>query len=607
MLVFPPIRWRIKRFLIQKVENLLPCRRLVKEPNEERSQSLYDSGTEQASPEAGGRIYRARLGGSGRGDRDRGLRRLGERRGTINLVAYSTPQQAYEDKLEPAFKDTSAGDGVDFSNSFGASGDQSRAVESGQPADVVMFSLEPDMTRLVDAGIVGSDWSQNQYKGIVTNSVVTLMVRPGNPKNIHSFDDLTRDDVEVIDPNPATSGGARWNIMAIYGSQINQGKSEAQAQDFVKQVIANTSVQDDSARDSLNTFSSGKGDVLVGYENEAIQAQQEGIDLDYVTPDSTILIENPIAATKDAPSGPEVPRFPLHRPGAAGFRGRGLSTGREVGIRQERRQVPGPVRPLHDRRLRRLVEGLRSVLRGQRLGGQGRGRPREPDQLASERRMASADTAVARPPRAGLRAPLGGAALARGTATLWISLIVLLPLAAVVTRGFEDGLGHFWDSITAPEAQSRDQADADHLADRRRDQRRDGNADRLGAGPRRVPGQAHRQLGDRSALRAADDRGRPDTAGAIRAELASWRPPRLHPGRHRRRAALRDPAIRGAGRPAGADRAGQGDGGGSRLARRSQPQDLPQHHPAQPDSRDRRRLRRWRSRARSASSAPWCC
>jgi sulfate/thiosulfate transport system substrate-binding protein len=219
---------------------------------------------------------------------------------SIDLVAYSTPQQVYEDKLEPDFKKTDDGDGVDFSNSFGSSGDQSRAVEAGQPADVVEFSLEPDMTRVVDAGIVAPDWNQNQYKGIVTDSVVTLMVRPGNPKNIHSFEDLTRDDVEVIDPNPATSGGARWNIMAIYGSQINAGKSEAEAQDFVKQVIANTSVQDDSARDSLNTFQSGKGDVLVGYENEALQAKEEGIDLDYVTPDSTILIENPIAVTKDA-------------------------------------------------------------------------------------------------------------------------------------------------------------------------------------------------------------------------------------------------------------------------------------------------------------------
>jgi sulfate/thiosulfate-binding protein len=221
---------------------------------------------------------------------------------TLNLVAYSTPQQVYEQKLEPGFKSTSDGKDVDFSNSFGSSGDQSRAVEAGQPADVVEFSLEPDMTRLVDAGIVDSNWNQNQFKGIVTHSVVTLMVRPGNPKNIQSFDDLANSDIDVIDPNPATSGGARWNIMAIYGSQIAEGKSPAEAQAFVKQVLANTSVQDSSARDSLNTFSSGKGDVLVGYENEAIQAKQQGIDLEYVTPDSTIQIDNPIAVTKDAAS-----------------------------------------------------------------------------------------------------------------------------------------------------------------------------------------------------------------------------------------------------------------------------------------------------------------
>jgi sulfate transport system substrate-binding protein len=150
--------------------------------------------------------------------------------------------------------------------------------------------------------IVSSDWNQNQYKGIVTDSVVTLMVRPGNPKHITSFDDLARSDVDVIDPNPATSGGARWNIMAIYGSQINEGKSPAQAQAFVKQVLANTSVQDSSARDSLNTFASGKGDVLVGYENDAIQGKKDGVNLDYVIPDRTILIQNPIAVTKDAPS-----------------------------------------------------------------------------------------------------------------------------------------------------------------------------------------------------------------------------------------------------------------------------------------------------------------
>ena len=231
-----------------------------------------------------------------------GVAACGSSGSSLNLVAYSTPQQVYEQSLEPGFKNTSDGKDVDFSNSFGASGDQSRAVESGQPADVVEFSLQPDMQRLVDAGIVSADWDKNQYKGMVTNSVVTLMVRPGNPKHITSFDDLANSDVDVIDPNPATSGGARWNIMAIYGSQIAEGKTPAQAQDFVKQVLANTSVQDSSARDSLNTFSSGKGDVLVGYENDAIQAKKDGIKLDYVTPDSTILIENPIAVTKDAPS-----------------------------------------------------------------------------------------------------------------------------------------------------------------------------------------------------------------------------------------------------------------------------------------------------------------
>jgi sulfate/thiosulfate-binding protein len=236
-----------------------------------------------------------------------GIAACGSSGSSLSVVAYSTPQQVYEQGLEPAFKKTSDGKDVDFSNSFGASGDQSRAVESGQPADVVEFSLQPDMQRLVDAGIVSSDWDQNQYKGIVTNSVVTLMVRPGNPKHITTFDDLAKPDVDVIDPNPATSGGARWNIMAIYGSQIAEGKSPAEAQAFVKQVLANTSVQDDSARDSLNTFSSGKGDVLVGYENDAIQAKKDGIDLEYVTPANTILIENPIAVTKDAP--PEAQKF----------------------------------------------------------------------------------------------------------------------------------------------------------------------------------------------------------------------------------------------------------------------------------------------------------
>jgi sulfate/thiosulfate transport system substrate-binding protein len=220
--------------------------------------------------------------------------------GSIDLVAYSTPQQAFEEGIIPNFQDTSEGSGVEFSTSFAASGEQRRAVEEGQPADFLDLSLEPDMTALVEAGKVADDWDKNQYKGKITDSVVALSVRPGNPEGIEDWDDLVSGDVEIITPNPATSGGAKWNIMAAYGSQIAQGASEQEALDFVAQILENTSVLDDSARDSVQTFASGKGDVLIGYENEAIQAQDEGVDLEYIIPDDTILIENPAAVTTEA-------------------------------------------------------------------------------------------------------------------------------------------------------------------------------------------------------------------------------------------------------------------------------------------------------------------
>jgi sulfate/thiosulfate-binding protein len=220
--------------------------------------------------------------------------------GSVALVAYSTPQQLYEEGVIPAFEDTPDGEGADFSTSFGSSGDQSRAVEAGQEADYVSFSLEPDMDRLVEAEIVAPDWNKGKYNGNVSSSVVVFMVREGNPEGIETWDDLVTGDVEIITPNPATSGGARWNAMAAYGAQINQGKSEQEALDFVAKVYENTSVLDDSARDSLATFQGGKGDVLIGYENEAIQAQEEGVELEYVIPEQTILIENPAAVTVDA-------------------------------------------------------------------------------------------------------------------------------------------------------------------------------------------------------------------------------------------------------------------------------------------------------------------
>ena len=213
----------------------------------------------------------------------------------LSLVAYSTPQVVY-DEVIPGFRSTAAGKGVSFSESFGASGDQSRAVESGLAADVVAFSLEPDMTRLVKAGLVSDDWAANAHKGLVSKSVVSLIVRKGNPKNIHTWDDLLKPGIKVLTPNPFTSGAAKWNIMAAYGAKSDGGKNPQAGLAFLRELITkHVKVQDKSGREALQDFASGNGDVLISYENEAITAQKKGQQVDYVIPDKTILIENPIA------------------------------------------------------------------------------------------------------------------------------------------------------------------------------------------------------------------------------------------------------------------------------------------------------------------------
>ena len=214
--------------------------------------------------------------------------------GKLTLVAYSTPREAYEALIQ-AFQKTDAGKGVTFSQSYGASGDQSRAVQNGLAADVVAFSLEPDMTKLVDAGLVAKDWNADEHKGMITNSVVVFVTRKGNPKNIRTWDDLVKPGVEVIEPNPFTSGGAKWNVMAAYGAQLQAGKSPEQAEAYLLELFRHVPVQDKSAREALQTFIGGKGDVMLAYENEAINAQQKKQPVDYVVPDDTILIENPIA------------------------------------------------------------------------------------------------------------------------------------------------------------------------------------------------------------------------------------------------------------------------------------------------------------------------
>ena len=223
--------------------------------------------------------------------------------GKLDVVGYSTPESVYQEDLEPGFEATSQGADVSFSNSFGASGDQSRAVVAGQPASVVHFSQAGDMERLVEEGeLVDKSWDEQKYDGIAEDSVVVIVTRKGNPEGIKSFDDLLGKNVDVITPNPFSSGSARWNIMAVYGTLIHEGKSEAEALEGVKTLLEKTVVQPGSGRDALAAFTQGEGDVLLSYENEAIKAEKEGEDVEYVIPPSTIQIETPIAVTKGAPA-----------------------------------------------------------------------------------------------------------------------------------------------------------------------------------------------------------------------------------------------------------------------------------------------------------------
>ena len=211
----------------------------------------------------------------------------------LSLVAYSTPEVVY-DEIIPAFRRTAAGKKVSFRTSFGASGEQSRAVEGGLDADVVSFSIEPDVERLVEAGLVAKDWkSQTSTKGLVSKSIVAFIVRKGNPKGIKTWDDLLRPGVKVVTPNPFTSGAAKWNLL---GAVAHGGIG------YVEKLIKDhVSVQPKSGREALQTFTGGEGDVLLSYEYEAttaIKKGEKGIEL--VRPDSTVEIEINIARTTKA-------------------------------------------------------------------------------------------------------------------------------------------------------------------------------------------------------------------------------------------------------------------------------------------------------------------
>jgi sulfate/thiosulfate transport system substrate-binding protein len=227
---------------------------------------------------------------------------------TLSLVAYSTPQAAYE-KLIAAFQKTDAGKNVKFTQSYGASGDQSRAVAAGLKADLVALSLEPDVTRLVTAGLVDKGWNGDQYKGMITDSVAVIGTRKGNPKGLKTWDDLIKPGVQVLTPNPFTSGGAKWNILAGYGAKSDKGADAVAGAAYLQELFKNVPVQDSSGRASLQAFTGGKGDAFISYENEAIFAQQNGQAVDYTVPDSTILIENPIAVLKNSSHPTEAKAF----------------------------------------------------------------------------------------------------------------------------------------------------------------------------------------------------------------------------------------------------------------------------------------------------------
>jgi sulfate/thiosulfate-binding protein len=226
----------------------------------------------------------------------------------LSLVAYSTPGAAFA-KIIPAFQRTAAGKDISFDQSYGASEVQAKAVLSGLEADVVDFSLQPDMDRLVQAKLVAKTWNQNQYKGFVTKSVVVFVVRDGNPKKIKTWDDLVKPGVQVVTPNPFSSGGARWNVMAAYGGQLRNKRTSKQAISYLGNLFKHVVSQDTSARNALQTFLAGRGDVLLTYENEAILAQSQGRPVFYVIPKATIQIENPLAVVAKSKHKAEAQAF----------------------------------------------------------------------------------------------------------------------------------------------------------------------------------------------------------------------------------------------------------------------------------------------------------
>jgi sulfate/thiosulfate-binding protein len=222
---------------------------------------------------------------------------------TLTLAAYSTPREVYG-KIIPAFQEKWKAEHDDqqviFQESYGGSTTQSQNVINGFDADIVALSLGPDVDAIADAGLITHDWTDASDGGMVSSSIAVLDVRPGNPEKIDDWDDLTGPGLEILTPDPASSGGARWNIVAAYGAAMrgHAGVEEgdaAGAQELLTGIFQNVTVLDRTARDSIKNFEAGNGDVAITYENEIFTAQEAGLEDEMVIPPSTVLIENPVA------------------------------------------------------------------------------------------------------------------------------------------------------------------------------------------------------------------------------------------------------------------------------------------------------------------------
>jgi sulfate transport system substrate-binding protein len=243
---------------------------------------------------------------------------------TVNLLAYSVPKPAY-DALASAFAKTSLGKGVKINASYGPSGTQAQNVINGQKADYVAFSTGADMSKVLDAGKVASGWDSGSTKGLVSDSVVVITVRKGNPLGIKGWADLTKPGVKIVTPDPATSGSAKWNLLAAYEQVIAQGGTPAQAQAYLKDFFKHVVLKASSGSDAMTSFLNGTGNVAISYEDEAIDARQQGKPIDYVVPDQTMLIENPAAVTKSgSKAAKDFLSFVQSKPGQEIFASKGF-------------------------------------------------------------------------------------------------------------------------------------------------------------------------------------------------------------------------------------------------------------------------------------------